>query len=230
MQKKKIEQQLIVNPPKTPQQLQFESQWKATEAKAEEPKLQPQPTTSKAIAEPMEGRSLNPTSSQFVPKSSKPIVVPPPAVVVAEKFYDDSFEDAHIKSFEQIPGKSQNQFGEGSSQSVPRHSRQNTSQYPSSSNKSFDHALPQIEINPFKGFEGNPFVTHNAIPGLEYEEETPMDFYEVDDEDDDQDYLPEDDFYLSDPPPLPNFQHKDNQTIDICDVLDPPGRHKRPHR
>lgn len=53
MQKKKKEQQLVANPPKTVEQQNFESQWKAGDPQNEDKKVDvPMPSTSKPLMPP----------------------------------------------------------------------------------------------------------------------------------------------------------------------------------
>lgn len=89
MQKKKVELQLTANPQKTPQQIQFESQWKEQETK------------------PVEA-----PPAQFVPRY-QPVSSQPSIEVTDEKFdKDEDFEDAAVEKNKSFDG----QFGHGSSQ------------------------------------------------------------------------------------------------------------------
>lgn len=218
MQKKKIEQQLIVNPPKTPQQLQFESQWKATEPKPAETKPKP----------------AQPPPPQ--PSTSKTLVPLPATAAAEEKFDDDDFDDIRFDKPVVQPSFDLSARQSFRSETFSRKSRVVAAvddTFETDDNMSFNHSLPPRDFNPFG--ESLPFGDPNeyyeeessrfVIPGLSYEEETPFDFG---DDEDDQEYLPEDETFLSDPPPMPKFNTRPNPLVEIGELLDLPGRKTRP--
>jgi hypothetical protein len=77
--------------------------------------------------------------------------------------------------------------------------------------------------------------SRRAIPGLDIEPEMdlesevdiPMDVVELDE---DRDYLPEDKTFISDPPPMPSFSKTNRQLMKISELLDEPGRYRRPKK
>jgi hypothetical protein len=258
MQKKKLEQQLT-NPPKTQQQLKFESQWKASEPKPAEAKPAPLP----------------PQQTQPQPSTSQAVIPLPEA----DKFDEDEFEDSlsfeKTKNYDQnkdfdIPQSFDNLIAENPSSSrnsqsyeskQARSSRNYNSEShdhlfnrePFDSNEtSFDHCLPREEdINTFRDNFGKKIHNHslpreethrninipfhrninsrNEIPGLDLQPQydEPMELIDLDE---DQDYLPEDDFFMSNPPPVPSFKRPNRIVVDISNILDHPGRNNRPNR
>lgn len=201
MQKKKIELQLTANPQKTPQQLQFESQWKEPEKKVvEAPPPQPLPRQQ--------------------PTSSQPTL---------EKFdKDEDFEDS-VKLMSMKRSFEYDQFGQGSSQNFKAFkSSQNFKPFESfDHDASIGHNFEPLvsSVSNFLSTSGG--IPGLDIP--QECEELPVETIELD-LDPDQDYFPEDLGNKLDVPPMPNFNKRNQTIVDILDILDNPGRQSRPPR
>lgn len=205
MQRKKGDQKMTANPLKTQQQLSFESQWKTEEPKPAQPALPPtiQASTSKA-----------------------PIPTPE-----TESFAEDETEFSDARNMNNFASKAFH-----SSPSVARQSKPDTSvPFKSQSVDNFSSQESFDLLGSFGQKLDTPFNSRGEIPGLdiaplqeeEEEEDQPMDIIDLDE---DQDYLPEDKTFLSDPPPMPKFDKSNRRVIKIGEILDMPGRNYRPNK
>ena len=212
MQRRKLELQQLMNPPKTPQQMEFESQWKAEPLK---------PATSSTVPpiEPQKFKCLQPQ-----PSTSKVLVPPQPSG--PNDFASDvdiiSFEDhLNIASTSKSYAGSQSQFNIQESDD-PNGSSHNNVRNIKARPTAFSSSLGIVSANISATFPGLD------VP-LDEKSNLSEGHYENIADDDEDDCLPIDNSFVNDPPPIPAFRELARQAImDMKDLLEPPGRTKRP--
>jgi hypothetical protein len=165
-------------------------------------------TEQQTVANPLKTQQQLSFESQWKAEESKaePATSSKPMIAsVSEKFVDDEFNDLGRGQF--------------------------------ASQLSFDSA--SFNTNVLESFDQQfsaPFGSRSGIPGLDIapeleaeveEEDEPMDIIDLDDE---QDYLPDDKSFLSDPPPMPNFKKPKRLVVMIGELLNKPGRDRRPNK